>query len=414
VPPSRSILIVAQHAPPSPLVGARRPAALAKYLTRLGHRVTVLTSLASGAGPVPEARTVRSRDLLTTPLNWRRQSLQVQQGAAQGTYAQASALESLVPPDLSLISWTPFAVARALRESPACVITTGPPQSAHLVGAALRARGAAWVADLRDGWTFDPPHAPWASPVLESVDSWLERSLLGRADRVVAVTEPIAADLRGRLDVPVDVITNGFDPEDRVGSADGILDPGRFSLVHTGRLLAVGDAPRVLLEAALDAGAGEAADRPLEVVFAGPLSGAETDLVADPRYAGVARAVGNLERADALALQREADALVVMATGTATRPSRSIATGKLFEYLAAQRPILVMGDDSAAAGIVAAAGAGLVAPADDPAGVAAVLGELTAGGPDASAAAAQGYGWPALAEDYEAAIEAAVSARRGG
>jgi hypothetical protein len=48
--PGRSILLVAQLTPPSPLSGARRPAALTKYLARRGHRVTVLTSLASGLG----------------------------------------------------------------------------------------------------------------------------------------------------------------------------------------------------------------------------------------------------------------------------------------------------------------------------------------------------------------------------
>jgi hypothetical protein len=111
---SRSILIVTQHAPPSPLVGARRPAALAKELGRRGHRVVILTLLASGGGPVPHApRTVRSRDLLTTWLNWRRGSLQAQQGARAGPYREAGSLESMVVPDVSAVSWLPFALPRA-------------------------------------------------------------------------------------------------------------------------------------------------------------------------------------------------------------------------------------------------------------------------------------------------------------
>ena len=181
-PVPRSILIVAQHAPPSPLVGARRPAALAKELGRRGHRVAILTSLASGLGPVGGAAAIRSRDLLTTRLNWRRESLEAMQGSRPGRYREASPLQSLVVPDLSLVTWLPFVLPRALRAarelSADCVVTTGPPQSAHLVGLALRRRGLPWIADLRDGWTFDPPHPPWPNPALAALDAALERSAL--------------------------------------------------------------------------------------------------------------------------------------------------------------------------------------------------------------------------------------------
>jgi hypothetical protein len=43
---SRSILFVAYFYPPCPDAGAHRPAAMVKYLRRLGHRVTVLTTAA--------------------------------------------------------------------------------------------------------------------------------------------------------------------------------------------------------------------------------------------------------------------------------------------------------------------------------------------------------------------------------
>ncbi len=407
----RSILIVAQHAPPSPLVGARRPAALAKELGRRGQRVTILTSLASGEGPIEGAATIRSRDLLSTRLNWRRESLQAMQGARPGRYREASPLQSLVVPDLSLVTWLPFLLPRALRAAgalrPDCVITTGPPQSAHLVGLVLRRRGVPWIADLRDGWTFDPPHPPWPSPALSGLDAWLERKVLPAADRVVAVTEPIARDLRERLGLRAEAITNGFDP-DETPAADGagLLDPERFSLVHTGRLIASGDSARTLLEGAREAQRRrpEGARR-LEVVLAGATSEAQDRLVADPRYADVARPVGVLDRPAALALQRAADALVVMAAGMPGRPSTSVATGKLFEYLAAQRPVLVLGEQTEAARIVARAQVGLAAGENDPESVAAALERLVDAPPEPNAEAVRAYAWPALAQRYEALIE---------
>jgi glycosyltransferase involved in cell wall biosynthesis len=56
----------------------------------------------------------------------------------------------------------------------------------------------------------------------------------------------------------------------------------------------------------------------------------------------------------------------------------SVATGKLYEYLAADRPILVLARRSVAADIVRTTGSGLVAPADDPAEIAGALVSLVA------------------------------------
>jgi glycosyltransferase involved in cell wall biosynthesis len=409
----RSILLVAQLTPPSPLVGAHRAGALAKHLARRGHRVTVLTSVASGSGPVPGAsRVVRTRDLLASPLNWRRGNLDVLQGATQASYGAASPLERLVVPDLSTVGWLPFALPRALSlaERFDCVITTSPPASAHAVGAALRAAGTPWIADLRDGWTFDPPRAPWPTRAQAVADGWLERRLLSAATRIVAVTSPIAADLERRLGRPVGVITNGFDPDEKPAPNAPELDAARHSLVHTGRLNVVGRSPgaffeglREFLRRRPDGG------RSLEVVLAGPVSEEQAALLADGRLDGVVRSLGSLERGVALALQRRADSLLVLAEGNDVRPARSIATGKLFEYLGAGRPILVLGAESEAARIVTDAGAGMVARGDDPAAIAAALETIADGGLPPRSGDVAAYGWPALAERWDHEIEAAIT-----
>ena len=341
----RSILIVAQHAPPSPLVGARRPAALAKELGRRGHRVTILTSLASGAGPIEGAATIRSRDLLSTRLNWRRESLQAMQGARPGRYREASPLQSLVVPDLSLITWLPFLLPRALQAAaalrPDCVITTGPPQSAHLVGLVLRRRGVPWIADLRDGWTFDPPHPPWPSRCarrprcLAGAQRAAGRGPSGRRHR---------AD-RSRSARPSRPPSRG--DHQRLRSRRGARRRRRWTARPRALLAGAHGAPDRLGRQRPDAARGSAraaaagdprGARRLEVVLAGATSEAQDRLVADPRYADVARPVGVLDRPAALALQRAADALVVLAAGMPGRPSTSVATGKLFEYLAAGAP----------------------------------------------------------------------------
>lgn len=408
----RSILLVAQLTPPSPLSGARRPAGLVRYLSRRGHRVTVLTSLAAGGGAVAEAaRTIRTRDVLSSRLNWRRGHFEAIQGREQAAASESSRLESIVVPDLALAGWLPFALPRALGLARAerfdCVITTSPPQSAHLVGLALRRIGVPWVADLRDGWTFDPPRPPWPLGLQSALDAGMERAVLRRADRVVAVTEPIARDLAARLGREVETITNGFDPAEPTGEAlDGLLRPDRHSLVHTGRAGVSGRSPRPVLEgvARLRERAPETAAR-LEVVFAGPTTPSERRMLADERLGGAARSVGMLERPRAMALQRAADSLLVLAEGAS---ARSVATNKLFEYLAAGRPVLVIGEASEAARIVREAGRGLVAPAGDAGAVAAALERLVTGDVALAPVDLDRYAWPALAERFEGEIEAAI------
>ena len=408
---------MAQLTPPGQLSGARRPANLAKYLDRRGHRVTVLTSLASGRGGVPgAARVVRTRDVLASRLNWRRSHFESLQGREQATVAGSSPLESIVVPDLALAGWLPFALPRALSLARVdrfdCVVTTSPPQSAHVVGLALRQAGVPWVADLRDGWTFDPPRPPWPTRAQDACDRWLERAVLGRADRIVAVTAPIADDLARRLGRQVDLITNGFDPDEvpgDVAGAEGLLSPDRHSLVYTGRAGVSGRTPRPLIEglAELRRTSPETAER-LEVVFAGPATAEERDLLADERVAGLVRSVGTLERPRTLALQRAADSLLVIAEGDS---ARSVATNKLYEYLAAGRPVLVLGEESEAAQTVRESGAGIVAPAGDRGGVAAALTRLVDGVRPVSPGIER-FAWPALAERFEAAIEAAIGSKR--
>jgi glycosyltransferase involved in cell wall biosynthesis len=405
---TRSLLLVSQHAPPSGLIAARRIGGLVKYLARSGHRVTVLTSRISGEGPIDGAeQVVRTHDLFATQLNWRRRSFQAMTGLGPATYSRASRLESLAVPDLAVVGWLPFALPAALRlarrERFDVVLTSSPPQSAHLIGRALKRRGLPWIAELRDGWTFDPPRPPFPTGTQRRLDAALERSALGRADAVIGISAPLAEDAERRFGVHSEVITNAFDPEEVVdeAAADGLLRPGRHALVHTGRMAVSGRSPAPLLEAVRRLPA-EVANR-LDVVLAGPLTEDERQLIAAAAGDGVVRWVGSLDRAKTLALQRRADSLLVLAQG-ASGPS--VVTGKLFEYLGAGRPILVLGEGTAAVEIVRSAGAGLVASATDPDEIAAALERLvTDPPPPPEPAAVESYSFPAVAERLAALIE---------
>jgi glycosyltransferase involved in cell wall biosynthesis len=411
-PNGRSVLLIAQFSPPSFVVAARRVAGMTKYLARLGHRVTVLTSEFSGEGPIEEAADViRTPDLMASSLNWRRRHVQTPTGRA-ATTRPPSRVESVLVPDVSVLSWLPFAAraaARLIRNArPDCVITTSPPQSAHLLGLRLARRGVPWIAELRDGWRFERPRGDWPTHAQRAIDDRLERSVMRRADAVVAVTRPIADDVERRYGRSVALITNGFDPDEVAGpgaSANPHLDPERISLVHTGSMGFTGGSARHLVAALrlLRADAPDAAGK-LELVFAGLLSTDEAALLESVDLDGMVRCVGSLQRPEVLRLQRASDVLLIVTEG-ARRPS--VATGKLFEYLATSRPILVLGAETEAGRIVVSAGRGVATSANDHRAIATALRQIAEGGPMPAADEdeVQRYSWPVLADAYGDLIE---------
>ena len=414
--PRRRLLLVAYFYPPCRDTGVLRGAAMAKWLRRRGHEVTVLTTSAYGAldddGLDDVERTADAQ-------RWRaRLAGEGTVGAMfdSPTYSgRPHPLSKVFVPEALVAAWVPFARSRALRLQRErrfdCVITTSPPESAHAVGMALHRRGVPWVADIRDAWTFESLRPEFPTAAQRALDRRLERRWLGAADAVVCVSEPAAADLRDRGIAAPLLVPNGWDPEvvPAAAAPTGLLDPERASIVYTGRFGSYGRDPRPLGEAVgrLAAADPEAAAK-LELVIAGPLTDAEAEVVAaDVAPARIVH-VGSLERERALALQREADALLLVA-----QPQRSqLLNIKLFEYLASGTPILALAAGTEAGRVAGELGAE-VAAADDPAAIAAALarvvaGELTAPAPGAVDA----YTYPAPAAQMEGAVEAAIAAHR--
>jgi len=389
---------------------------MAKWLRRLGHRVTVLTTSAYGQGdPAGEEDVVRSADLqrLRARLHGRDR---VDALFDSDTYSgRPHVLSRIVVPEPLVAAWAPFARRDAIRvnarERFDCVITSSPPESVHLVGRALRRRGVPWVADLRDGWTFEPIRPEFPTALQRRLDGRLERRWLGDANAVVCVSRPAADDLRGRLGLDPQLIPNGWDPDlaadtTATDAADRLLDPDRISLVYTGRFGSYGRDPTALIRAlaVLAKEVPEAAAK-LELVVAGPLTHEEALLMRSDVSPAKIVVAGTLARPDALALQREADALLLLASARRTQ----LLNFKLFEYLAAGPPILALAAGTEAGRVVAEAG-GEVVPADEVDAIVAALRRLAAEEvPPSDPEARERYSYPRVAERMAAAAQRAIS-----
>lgn len=361
---------------------------MTSWLQELGHQVTVLTTRAWGDAADDGDQVIRTADLVANQTLRRVMARPTLPSSGVAIALQKPApriLADVVVPDAYLLSWVAGAVPAARRliveRAIDCVITSGPPHSVHLLGLPLDRRRAAWIADFRDGWRYEMLRAPWPTTIQDRLDTALERRVVTSADGVVGVTKPIADDFARRLSAESVWVPNGWDPSIEPMLADAPrprLDPEYVNIVHTGQLSGLrGRDPRPLFEALylLRVGHPDRARR-LRIVLAGRLDTAEERMLAALPDDSAIVHIGHLDRIATAALQRDADALLLM-----TSPGHpSQATGKLFEYLTAGRPIIALAKDNEAARIVTETRTGVIAAPDRPDEIAQALLRAVDGG----------------------------------
>jgi len=221
------------------------------------------------------------------------------------------------------------------------IYSTYSPVSNHTLAMALKhATGLPWLADFRDLWTDDPRYRE-SSQKRKDQARHLEQQIIEAADVVVAVTpmqRDIFASRMSGCDAKFVTITNGYDPDDFV-DVDDESHADRFVLAHVGRLDAARTKP-ALFEALASLGKRLGEQRGRFVLRIVGHCNSETRAKLESTGISV-EVVGYVSHAEAIVEMMRANALLaLLPTG---RNAESIICGKLFEYLATGKPILVVG-----------------------------------------------------------------------
>ena len=253
------------------------------------------------------------------------------------------------------------------------VIATYPTYGAFLMGIWLKKHGQCrqLIADFRD-----PLYNPGFRNRKQEVDYDLKclRNILDEADRVVCVSKGISDSIYQAVpgfDKPVDIITNGFDPDDVTQTNIQVdFDKTKLHFIYTGTLYhgkrCVDMLAGILNELVTE---GKIPADSFAFEYAGPDF---PELIAQLKIYGLedyAVDHGFVSREESIAMQKAGDALLLLTWNE--KAYQGVVPGKLFEYMATGNvPIiaLVTGDvvNSEVSQIVRASKVGCVCEAAAP------------------------------------------------
>jgi glycosyltransferase involved in cell wall biosynthesis len=247
------------------------------------------------------------------------------------------------------------------------VITTGPPHSVHLIGMKLKQQAShlKWIADFRDPWT----EIDYFNKL--SLTKWglkkhqqLEKEVLTKADEVISVSPGLSESLTQISGREIHTVLNGFD-EDDFKNANKDKSSDKFTIVYAGSLNK--DRNQPLLWELLNELCVE--NRDFSSRFHLRLVGSideivKTQIESLEHLFERTSFAGYLDHLDSVKEMMEASVLLLLINNTPNQ--KGILTGKLFEYLATNKPILCIGPkDGDVAKVITDVNAGFVVGFDD-------------------------------------------------
>jgi glycosyltransferase involved in cell wall biosynthesis len=338
----RRLLLATETWPPAWSGGVQRPLKFARHLRRFGFETTVIA-------PEIDPRTHLDRSLLEqvkeidchrVPVY--RNPIDRLPGTARRSIQRLLGQPAPLPDGLAPSLDRFLAQAKALhaRTPFDAVFSTSPPHSLALLGATLkRELGLPWAADFRDEWSRNRLRTSGMSPALCARDRALEQDSFRVADLVITTTDTMRSFVIASGVAPDRAVTirNGFDEEDLPPPSKHVYGE-RLVITYLGTLSSYRNLDPLL--EATRALRSEMPAFPFLFRFITPGGRAQRFVrgYEDLIEGGIVRLDPPLPHREALAEAKKADVLLHVLSG-ATEADEPVA-GKLFEYLALERPIL--------------------------------------------------------------------------
>jgi glycosyltransferase involved in cell wall biosynthesis len=369
----KRILIVSAYLPPYAPFGTIRIPALAQYWLSMGADVRIIaakTALFSEMDPMPlaaeriafvgfggAAEPAPLQGAQSAYKAWIAQRFPVLMERLR--YCSLQWRDFILVPD-PFLPWVSSAVRHGVQWctdwKPDLIYSSGPPHSGHLVAKALKQHfKCPWLAELRDPWSSNPYYH--FAKFVQLRNQMVERQTLRTADALVATTRAEQKILQSHYAKPVVYVSNGFLAAD-AGNINMMQAPrNEIIITHAGALYGGRRDPRTLLDALRLLGA-DATQFRLKLIGEPEMA---AQLIQDyPELKSQIDIMPQMSREDVLKIYGETDVLLLLRWDDPLE--RNFVAGKIFEYIAARRPILCLGDSQGeAADIIRDNGLGFVA-----------------------------------------------------
>jgi len=245
------------------------------------------------------------------------------------------------------------------------IITTGPPHSMHFIGLGLKKNfpNLPWIADFRDPWTniffYKDLKIGWLA---DKIHHQLERKIIKTTDCLLVVSKGMKEEFEVLQPKRLEIISNGYDDAD-LQSGENVLDE-KFSISHIG-LLTPKQNPMVLWKVLSEiCNENFEFNSDLEIKLVGNVDFSVLESINQFGLQKQLTKIAYLPHNEAIAEQQTSQILLLLLMNEPG--NKCILTGKLFEYLAAKRPVLAFGPtDGDAAAVLRDANAGVMIDFDD-------------------------------------------------
>lgn len=357
---SKKILIITYYWPPSGGVGVQRWLNFTLQLQKIGWDPIVLTPENPQFEVRDEKLSERVKDVKTVKIPiWEPFNLfhkltgnKDRENVQQGLVLEKSKRSlkdklmiwvrgNMLVPD-PRVFWVKSATIKAIElikeEGIETIITTGPPHSIHLIGRKVkRATGIKWLADFRDPWSkWDVLEKLNTSDFVRGIHRRMERSVVKEADVVTTVTDSFAETLNGEVSIIHNGVSLDYVSNDQVVGTDFTI--GYFGLLNEMRN------PSQLWQL-LDqmCREDEVFEKRLKIRIGGIIAQPIKDEIQGlERLQHCVEFLGYLPHETVMKEYQKCNLLLLLQNKTNNSPW--ILPLKVFEYLAANRMILCLGD----------------------------------------------------------------------
>lgn len=408
----KNLLVISAYTPPNPAVGGKRFAFLNQEFVRHNHEVTVLTlpskPTADSDPSLPLAgNTIQIPSLL--PLIPHPENIWAK------IYNRL--LVSLASPD-QWIGWLLPVICSGVRQIRAkqvdMLIATGPPFTSLLAGAILaRITGVPLILDYRDPWTgYMWPKKKFTNPTWHRrLETWVVHQAAGLVFVTQTMSEAFNSQFSGWLDKPIRVITNGFLPSPTSDAQKNSGTGGRKKkIIYAGNFYGERSIGLLLEPLLLLIQQGKVQKYEVEVVVFGNLPPSDLTKIHAHDAGALVQRHDPVPHEKIMEELRQGDVLYLVSG----RDVSYALPYKIFDYLAAKRPILAVAPrHSEVERFMAEHRCGLFAPMDDPQRIAHALDELLTSSETDWDYPHEQYHWPHLAINYMKFIETLEQDERG-